>query len=519
MKKLPLDLSKFKKVKSDKNTSTFRHYEGHEITIAHHKLSSKLRDELHKLPTAKQKPQMLAEGSPGVEIPMGTDAEDAQTTQNPTGAPVSAPSQAPQYPYGAPEEAPAPTDQSDQSDQAAAPARPAAKPAPVQAPQAPQAPQVNPVEAKRGQYLAEDQAWAQDLANQHIKPETYRDLFAKKDTLGKISTFFGLMLSGAGSGLTHQPDALLGMMNSEIQNDLEAQKQSKANAQNFLRLIQQQQMTSAQVGKLGAETRNLNLDAQTKSNLFANRAVLHDILSQIDKLPQGSPQRQQGEALKVLLSQAVNSENYNIADRAATLSALVSSKQNQGQESVQDFQNTNQNYRLAGLTPLAEYREQTNIPGFVGRSSAPMGAGEKNELNKYAEFDQQLGRFIDWTKQNSGVTPTSLENIGKINVGKTLARGLQSKYREASLGTVYKPSEQPLLSQTIPDDPTQFLNKWRVIPQLEALRKENMQQLNTAARTKGFQGYSGQAAPGPRYKMSGGIKYMEGPNGEAIKVK
>lgn len=55
MSKLPLDLSKFRKIKSDKHSSTFQHYAGHELTIAHNKLSSKLKSQLDNIPTSKPK--------------------------------------------------------------------------------------------------------------------------------------------------------------------------------------------------------------------------------------------------------------------------------------------------------------------------------------------------------------------------------------------------------------------------------------------------------------------------------
>ena len=69
MSKLPMDLSKFKKVASDGDTSTFRHHEGHEITIAHNKLSTKLRGDLEKIPVSAEKqkePLRLKDGTPSV---------------------------------------------------------------------------------------------------------------------------------------------------------------------------------------------------------------------------------------------------------------------------------------------------------------------------------------------------------------------------------------------------------------------------------------------------------------------
>ncbi len=48
--KFPLDLSKFKKIASDKNTTTLQHPAGHTIKIAHNALSPKLRGQLHAMP-------------------------------------------------------------------------------------------------------------------------------------------------------------------------------------------------------------------------------------------------------------------------------------------------------------------------------------------------------------------------------------------------------------------------------------------------------------------------------------
>ena len=64
-------------------------------------------------------------------------------------------------------------------------------------------------------------------------------IFAKKDTLGKIGTMFGLLIGGAGAGLAHQPNMLMEMMNNQIKNDLQAQEQSSLNKQSFLKINQQ----------------------------------------------------------------------------------------------------------------------------------------------------------------------------------------------------------------------------------------------------------------------------------------
>ena len=403
-------------------------------------------------------------------------------------------------------------------------------------------PQVPPTPAdvkqtSMNEYQTEDQAWAHDLANQHITPKTYQDLFSKhadgsdRGPLSKIGMIFGLLVGGAGSGLTHQPNALLGMMNKQIDNDLEAQKQSKSNAQNYLRLAQKNELQKYQQGLLGAQTASTKQIMDINANAFArmqmNRAALQHMVEETQK---GSPeQQQQSQAALAMMAQSVNNENYNIADRASAQKALLAyaSGNTQGGPNApqtvspeDQFQTQQRMLRMSGNKDLAEDNETKHIPGFIGKASAPMTPDEKDDLTKFVGFDQQLGRYTDWAKQHSGILPDTPGNIAIINQGKTLARNLQSAYRENLLNTVYKAGEQPLLDQTIDSDPTKFLNKWRVIPQLDALRQENMSQLNTAAISKGFKGYQGSGQqPTPQYKMSGGQKYMRGPNGSAIPVK
>lgn len=77
MSKLPLDLSKFRKVKSDEHTSTLKHSDGHQLIIAHKRLSPKLRTQLDKLPS--ESPQKFAAGG-SVDEPMDI--------QHPAQAPV-----------------------------------------------------------------------------------------------------------------------------------------------------------------------------------------------------------------------------------------------------------------------------------------------------------------------------------------------------------------------------------------------------------------------------------------------
>ncbi len=236
-----MDLSKFKRIATSKESSTLRHSKGHEIKIAHSAMSPKMREQIEKLPL------YLAEGTPDgpIETPEAEPDEPAPAEESAPEAPAEEPEAEPAAPAEkemAPPESPKET-----------PPRPAADAV---------VPQNNTFDVLGNRKVPtaqeldnEDALFAQDLQRGHIKPETMADLFGKKDTVGKIGTIFGLLIGGAGAGLSGQPNALLGMMQKEIDNDLAAQQHSNENAQNWLRMSQQHEMQKAQIGRMKTENR------------------------------------------------------------------------------------------------------------------------------------------------------------------------------------------------------------------------------------------------------------------------
>lgn len=372
--------------------------------------------------------------------------------------------------------------------------------------------------------------YGQDLDNGHIKPETYHDLYAKKDTLGKIGTLFGLMIGGAGAGLSHQPNALLEMMNKEIGNDLEAQKSSMANKQGFLKLNLEHQMNQAQISRLQKEgvlteaqakavTTEANIKAYALARAQANTSALHYLVQYTNKLPVGSPLRMEAEKKLAFMSQGVQNENFNLADRAAAAGALANVGFNQSQEGGEgDFQGRQNALRISGNAPIAESNEQKHMPGIKGQASIPLTPQDRDEILAGTQFQSQMKRFIDWTKGHSGdLSPSERKE------GEALAAQLQGAYRLATKGGVYKEGEQGFISNIIDSTPTKFFNSIRVIPSLQAVQRESATQLDERVKSKGFKGYeSSQKSESPKaeqYKTVNGIKYKRGPNGEAIKVK
>lgn len=440
-----MDYKGFKKISSDKNCTVLKHKHGHELKIAHSAISPKMKGELDKLPAVKMasggQVKKYADGGDSTDTSYDTSTDVQPAQQAPVVVNVnSGPPQNQQQPQMAqqPNQSRAPSaDQSIKPDDSSFSVTPVGQDQGQQQPQvqpqqqapAPRSPQQpaqaipqqnvptpdqigqqSPAavpqpdqtyqnayeaaqQAHKAEYAQEDSAFAQDLTNGHITPETYHSLFAKKDTLGKVSTLFGLMLAGAGSGLTGQPNSVLAGMNQEINNDLQAQMQSKANAQNFIKLNQAQQMQNAsieQMQKTGQLTEaqakammaEANLKSFTYAQLQANRVAFHNQALMVSKMPEG-PQKEQAKQALAMMGTAVNGENANIADMAAARQASMNmlggqqiSGQSNGAQNKSsggvDFQRLNQLERM----------NQMKMPGAPSDSDLSEMTKEATKVNE-----------------------------------------------------------------------------------------------------------------------------------------
>jgi hypothetical protein len=355
--------------------------------------------------------------------------------------------------------------------------------------------------------MDEDKAWVNDLNNGHITPKTYNDLMyhnkdgTEKSTLGKIGSIFGLLLSGAGSGLAHQQNAAIQMMDNVIKNDLEAQKTSKSNAQNYLRINQQRLLNDANIKSVlaGADytdaqkkavVQGINAKAMTMSLMQMNQAALHAQLDMLKKLPKDSPQYQQAAQVAMMLAGKVNESNAQAAVIGATqLEGLgnmagFNNGQANPEAKFQDQVNMLEHSNDPADQRTAAMLRETHFPGLPGKASRPLGGQDREKIESGIEFDQKLNRFIDWTKNHSG----SL-NPSTVKEGTALAAELQGAYRQATHGGVYKEGEQNFISKLIDSDPTKFFNSVRVLPSLNALAKEHNSRMQQTVRSLGFPRY------------------------------
>jgi hypothetical protein len=335
----------FQRIGTKNGKTTFKHPAGHYISVAHSGLSKEHRTAIEALANGGQVPQtspqppvtpqgisdgfkkatgikMMKDGGntvDGVEADPANVSDHVVTPVERMGLPADtvgnelsqslsnadAPAQLGTVPDAPPTPATVPQDPAaaaaglDQPVQAD-PSAPAQNRSPASAPQAAPAQQGPP--AIKGFLGDQATKFEDDLNKGHIQAKTYSDLFDKKDTLGKIGTIFGLLVGSAGAGLSHQPNALMEMMNNEIQRDLESQKTSAANRQNWLKMVQQNPLIDAQVKNLGANTQATKF---ALAQSMMTQATFHDLASKLDRMPRSTPAQEAAYQAKKQAAMAV----------------------------------------------------------------------------------------------------------------------------------------------------------------------------------------------------------------------
>jgi len=329
----------------------------------------------------------------------------------------------------------------------------------------------------------EDDNLTKALANQTIKPETLQSLFAKKDTLGKIGTLFGLLVGGFGAGLTHTENPVLKAMQDTITNDLDAQKTSASNAQNLVRLTHEHELQKAQAGLMGqqgkaalAQARGANAEADARvdslAQVRANRIALQTIVDQTKKYPEGSPQRQQAENQLAMLSSQVNSENYNLLNRAAASGALMSyagGSNGQTPDAEQAFASKNRVLRLSGHEKLAEDLEAKHIPG-VGDANIAVPEQTKQGIVNIKNMNDLMNRSLELSKKYSGVSWSQLDPSVKAEAASIHGQ-LIGVVKQVQHDGVYKPSEATFIGDQVGGDPSALWANFSSVPKIQTIQK------------------------------------------------
>lgn len=503
-----LDLSRFKKISSDKKTSTLRHTNGHEMKVAHSGLSPKMREHIEGMPVHlagggdpvamdPESPEEVPDDTPSADVPPKPDNVPLAGSVDVNGA----------------------------------------------APEPPEQPTSDDLDN-------EDKLYADDMKRGHIKPETYQSLFAKKDTLGKIGTLFGLVVGGAGAGLTHQPNAVLGMMQKELENDLEAQKTSNANAQNWLRLSQahrlqkaqvrqmgtQNELTRAQTGKVPSEIAlnkshkaNLDRDSELKDTTATlNRmqiAAYQHLTHKTDKLPPGPTKDTATNLLTGTIGPGIESDiSKRNAQTVAQIGLRAAARGDTQKQPPKENPSGVDMDKMTNLIQQGQMAEKLGMPG--GMRGGDVSAANA-EAQKVADTRAAAKMYEDSFNRLDAMAAA-----GKLNPQMRQAEiaTLAAKISHETVGR-FNQDEQSTLAQSMFPDALDW-GKARDEKFRKAMEHFKGEEAATPtldrfglktpfpeyARAKSKKKTASKDAPGEHYKVSGGIKYKKGPNGEKIRV-
>lgn len=499
-----MNLKNFKKVHEDEEKAILRNDRGHEIRVAKKGLSEKHRKDLDNLKLHAADGTDTIDQALNAQDELKQQALDQYDTQQAEQAPATPPQSIAPQP-AAPQEARQP---------AASPAPVAEQPLPAPSLQqmvAQKRPEQVREEAKQ-KYIADhasdmgiqDAKWGQDLENGHVDAKTYSQLFAEKSTLGKIGTIFGLMLEGIGSGMTHQPSQALQMMNNVVQQDLEAQKTSKGNAQNYMTLSYQHELQKAQKGLAEAQTqgvdaetalKNAQLEAFYRANGGARNkssiAALQSLQDQVNKFPNGPDKlkaQQLLDGIKKANAQQILQTNHKIATQMA--------------DDPEGAFNARQKMLLStgmvglpGGSEIAQNEASKHVP-HVGDASIPVPDHVRTELVAHKKLQDAAKDLFNFTQKHTTLVP----GTPNYNVGEEKAEVLRQMIREGMLGTVFRESEKPLLEKFVPKNPGGFLKVIQSQPKLKTLLESNEAQGNALKEAYGLPVEHGKKHSSPEMK-------------------
>lgn len=360
---------------------------------------------------------------------------------------------------------------------------------------------------------------AKDYADGHISPKTYNDLMyhnkdgSEKSTVGKLSSIFGLLLSGAGSGLAHQQNMVLEMMNKTIDNDLEGQKKTKESQLNFLNHAKEYLRTKSETALQGeqgkllsqqTEAAKINNDilAQTRAKNAMMLGFVKELYGMTDNLPpeQQARVRQATDGVSGVVQQKIMQDNAKAAQAVSNNSAMAKG-------SEQEYNATTQKLRAAGMlgmegaTDQAGYRESHMIPG-VGTTTKPADSAAQDRVMKINNFQNLLNEAKNLAHaQKFG--PLSLAQKARATA---IESDLVSSYNDVKGLNRFTSNEEALYKDVVPHLSSN-------LSALTGTRKESLDRLIDSVQQKKDLEYK-QLGVKPFTKEQQAPQFQEGQTGK-----
>lgn len=293
-----------------------------------------------------------------------------------------------------------------------------------------------------------------DIQDQHID---YNRYLGNMSTGSRIATGIGVLLGGAAQGLNGGSNAALDFLKDNIHRDVETQK---------AQLGQKQTLYSAYLNKF----KNAH-DATAMSQAIMGMQTIAQINQAAAKA--------QGPLAIAAMNQAKGKIYTDVVAPATQKLAM-----NQVMLGANKAGNSDQFMQVMRIMNPEQYKllEPLHVPG-IGMATHPVPESARKELIAKQTLNDAATRLYDWASQHSGaLSPTD------TRIGHTMASELQSMYRNAINGGVFKEGEQKFIDGIISSDPTKFFNNIRVLPALKQVITSNNNQLGILKKAYGLPG-------------------------------
>ncbi len=312
-----------------------------------------------------------------------------------------------------------------------------------------------------------------------IDPNHY---WGSKSTPNKIASAIGMLFAGAALGIGGHADLAMKAIQDAQNRDIDAQKATFQNKDNLLRNYTQQFNSAI----LGEQATRLHLAAQTEN--LINRAAAQNG----GAMAQGAAQQAKGQIrasiAPTLPNLALANVQYNLLTNPDAMNKLpLTSKIQYTLPADQQAEAQKQ-----ATAYEANKNAHANIDDIFDQLDKEQSTGNLANPQSYSRVKQLLGRL---TPAILDASPS--KRLTKESIDTELAPFKYGTFADKATRDAARHSVHQIIDNS--SDPMNILKDHGLIPQKT---------------------YQDKTEPGtPKYKMSGGKKYMRGPNGEAIEVK
>lgn len=342
-----------------------------------------------------------------------------------------------------------------------------------------------------------------DIKEGYISPDKYWT--GDKDGNGghsKIMTGIGMIL--AGFNPTSNPNAATNFLKFQMEQNLNAQARNLGakesllshNLRQFGNLRDAADMTRVQQNDMLIH--QLGAAASTAQTPLAKAAALQ---AQGRLMKETAPmfmQLSMNQAMMKMAQQANGQSNQPGKNPTGAVEAMLP--------------------MMRQFAPDRAKEWETRIVPGVGVGVTPVPEAARTQIVASKNVNDLFNKTMAMAQQPIPKNPVEYAKFH--NMATTLQQQLIGSIKQAQHDGVYKESEADFLLKQIGKDPSSVFRAVNTIPKIKELQAIKQAEYSNLLNTYGIRGQSlPQAAAAPQYKTVNGVKYMRGPNGQAVPVK